>query len=80
MSRSGFAAHFSRLVGEPPLRYLVGWRMRLAAQQLVDSDATVGSVAHSLGYRSEAAFGSVFKKHFGAPPGTWRRKEQTLSR
>lgn len=78
MSRSGFAAHFSRLVGEPPLRYLVGWRMRLAAQQLVDSDVTVGTVAHSLGYRSEAAFGSVFKKHFGAPPGTWRRNEQTL--
>lgn len=78
MSRSGFAAHFSRLVGEPPLRYLVGWRMRLAAQRLVDSDATVGTVAHSLGYRSEAAFGSVFKKHFGAPPGSWRRNEQTL--
>lgn len=78
MSRSGFAAHFSSLVGEPPLRYLVGWRMRLAAQRLVHSDDTVGLVANSLGYRSEAAFGSVFKKHFGAPPGRWRRSEQQL--
>ena len=78
MSRSGFSAHFSRLVGEPPLRYLAGWRMRLAAQRLVESDLTVGSVARSLGYCSEAAFGAVFKRHFGVPPGAWRRKEKTL--
>ena len=57
MSRSGFAAHFSKLVGEPPLRYLAGWRMRLAAQQLIESDVPVGNVARSVGYRSEAAFG-----------------------
>ncbi|MCH8977860.1 MAG: AraC family transcriptional regulator [Armatimonadetes bacterium] len=75
MSRSGFAAHFSKLVGEPPLRYLVGWRMTLASQRLVGSDVTVGNVAQSLGYRSEAAFGAAFKKQFGVPPGTWRRTE-----
>ncbi len=78
MSRSGLAARFSNLVGEPPLRYLAGWRMRLAAQRLVQSDDSVGKVARSLGYQSEAAFGSVFKRHYGAPPGTWRRTVQAL--
>jgi len=30
LSRSAFAAHFTRLVGEAPLRYVTCWRMQLA--------------------------------------------------
>ena len=73
MSRSGFAG----LVGEPPLRYLSAWRMKLAAQQLIEDDITVGKVGRTVGYSSEAAFGVVFKKHFGAPPGAWRRAQRS---
>lgn len=77
MSRSGFAARFAGLVGEPPLRYLSAWRMKLAAQQLIEGDITVGKVGRTLGYSSEAAFGVVFKKHFGAAPAAWRRAQRS---
>ena len=76
MSRSGFAARFSKLVGVPPLRYLMGWRMTLAAERLLaDVSSSVGEVARSVGYESEAAFTVTFKKRFHAPPATWRRSQ-----
>lgn len=76
MSRSGFAARFATLVGEPPLRYLMGWRMTLAAQRLrVDAFASVSEVASSVGYESEAAFSTIFKRYHNAPPSLWRREQ-----
>jgi len=61
MSRSGFAARFSKLVGVPPLQYLMGWRMTLAAElPLADTSSTISDVARSVGYDSEAAFTVTF--------------------
>jgi len=75
MSRSGFAARFSDLVGESPLRYVTSWRMRLAAKLLLDqSDSSVADIASQVGYESEPAFGVVFKRHFESPPARWRRE------
>jgi AraC-like DNA-binding protein len=52
----------------------MGWRMTLAAQRLRDDpSATVGEIARSVGYESEAAFSVIFKRHFDAPPASWRR-------
>ena len=34
MSRAAFCARFASLVGEPPVAYLTGWRMTLAADKL----------------------------------------------
>jgi AraC-like DNA-binding protein len=42
LSRSGFAARFTALVGEPPLEYLGGWRMTKAARLLRESDQRRG--------------------------------------
>ena len=65
MSRSGFSARFSDLVGEPPLRYVTRWRMRVAAKLLLDqSQASVADIASQVGYESEAAFGVVFNPQF----------------
>jgi AraC-like DNA-binding protein len=73
MSRSGFAARFTELVGEPPLQYLVKWRMTKAAQQLRETDATIGTIAEAVGYQSEAAFHKAFKRWEGQGPGAYRR-------
>ena len=73
MSRSAFAARFTALVGEPVMRYLARWRMRLAVAALKDEGATVGELADRLGYRSEAAFSRAFKRIIGASPGAVRR-------
>lgn len=42
VSRAAFARRFTALVGEPPMSYLTGWRLSLAADLLREPHATVG--------------------------------------
>lgn len=67
MSRSSFAARFRQLVGEGPIEYLTRWRMLLAGRSLSRGDA-VGSVARSLGYKSESAFSTAYMRVVGSTP------------
>jgi AraC-like DNA-binding protein len=73
LSRAAFSARFTSLVGEPPISYLTGWRMTLAADLLRDTDATVGAVAREVGYENAFAFSAAFKRVHGRSPTTWRR-------
>lgn len=73
MSRSPFAAKFTKLVGEPPLTYLKKWRMNLAAHYLQTESLNISEVAAKVGYKSEAAFSKTFKKHFGKPPRSFKK-------
>lgn len=70
MSRSGFAARFSELVGETPIRYLTRHRMRVAAELLRAGSHTSSQLAGRFGYSSEAAFHRAFKRWVGATPGS----------
>ena len=45
MSRAALARRFHELVGEPPMTFLTGWRIALAADLLLEPGATIGSVA-----------------------------------
>lgn len=74
MSRAAFAARFTNLVGEPPLTYLTGWRMTLAADLLRDTESTVATVAHAVGYADAFAFSVAFKRARGVNPSLWRRR------
>ena len=62
------------LLGEPPMRYCAGWRMRVAANMLRDGKQNTANIAYSVGFNSEAAFNRAFKRELGEPPATWRRK------
>ena len=70
MSRSSFAARFSELVGEAPMRYVTRWRMHLAVDLLTEEGLTVAAVAERLGYTSEASFARAFKREVGRAPGS----------
>ena len=72
MSRSGFSARFTDLVGESALRYLTHWRMQLARTRLLETSEPLSAIAGSVGYQSEAAFSRAFKRMFGVPPGSVR--------
>ncbi|MEV4357221.1 AraC family transcriptional regulator [Nonomuraea sp. NPDC049625] len=74
MSRAAFAARFTGLVGEPPLTYLTGWRMALAADLLRDTEATVATVARQVGYEDAFAFSVAFKRARALSPSAWRRQ------
>ncbi|WP_109808473.1 AraC family transcriptional regulator [Sphingosinithalassobacter portus] len=67
MSRSSFAARFRQLVGEGPMAYLTRWRMLRAERSLSRGEA-VGTVARSLGYESESAFSTAYKRVMGSTP------------
>jgi AraC-like DNA-binding protein len=73
LSRSALAERFAALVGEPPIQYLVRWRLALAAQALRSGGEAIARVAGRSGYESEAAFSRAFKREFGMPPAAWRR-------
>ncbi|MGH3196499.1 MAG: AraC family transcriptional regulator [Streptosporangiaceae bacterium] len=72
MSRTSFAERFRTMAGVPPLTYLSRWRMLLAQRALRDRDARVGSLAAELGYASESAFSTAFKREVGESPLRYR--------
>jgi AraC-like DNA-binding protein len=73
-SRSVLAERFRGIIGEPPMHYLTRLRMQLAARRLGDSRQSIARVADEVGYESSAAFQRAFKRCFGEPPATWRRR------
>ncbi len=74
MSRSAFADRFTRLIGEPPMRYVARQRLQVAAEKLRHGKDSIARIAFDVGYESEAAFNRAFKREFGVPPATWRRE------
>lgn len=72
VSRATLARRFETEIGCTPGAYLSAWRMELAARSLRVGDATVGSIAHDVGYQSEYAFNRAFARHYGTPPGRYR--------
>ena len=73
LSRSAFARRFAAALGEPPLRYLMLWRMQLAARMLTETSAPVSEIGRRVGYGAEAAFSRGFKRAVGVSPEAWRR-------
>jgi AraC-like DNA-binding protein len=76
LSRSAFHERFAAMVGMPPMQYLVQWRMQVASRLLLETRASVASIALDVGYDSEAAFGRAFKRLVGTPPAQWRRERE----
>jgi AraC-like DNA-binding protein len=79
LSRSALHERFVQLIGVPPMQYLAQWRMQAAARLLLDTRATVATIALEVGYDSEAAFARAFKRLVGRPPAAWRRERSAES-
>jgi AraC-like DNA-binding protein len=79
VSRSALVARFTRYLSDPPMAYLTGWRLRLAAQALTSSPKGVADIATAVGYESEAAFNRAFKRAFGTPPARYRRESRNAA-
>jgi AraC-like DNA-binding protein len=74
MSRTSFAERFRMVAGVPPLTYLNRWRMMLAQRALRGGDVRIGSLAAGLGYASESAFSTAFKREVGESPLRYRSR------
>ena len=79
MSRTSFSLRFAQVAGVAPLEYLTNQRMMKAAELLERTEATLEEIAERIGYGSEAAFSTAFKREMGIAPGGYRRK-QNISR
>ncbi|GAA3210694.1 AraC family transcriptional regulator [Actinocorallia longicatena] len=74
ISRAALARRFTDLVGEPPMTFLTGWRLSLAADLLLDEPAaTLEAVAARVGYGSAFALSAAFKRVRGISPQEHRR-------
>jgi AraC-like DNA-binding protein len=78
-SRAALARRFGEQVGEPPMAFLTGWRMALAADLLLEPGASVTAVARRVGYGSPFTFSTAFKRTYGASPRAWRDARRPAS-
>ncbi len=74
MSRTGFAERFREVAGTPPRTYLNNWRMLVAQRELRSGDARIRALALELGYSSESAFSTAFKRSVGESPLQYRAR------
>lgn len=79
MSRSTFALRFKEMVGVSPMEYLTRWRMLLAGDQLANTGNSISVIAPSLGYESESAFSTAFKRVMGCSPRNYVRGQNSVS-
>jgi AraC-like DNA-binding protein len=73
LSRSTFFDRFTRIVGVPPMEYLLAWRMAVAKDLLRRRDVTLSEVAERVGYSSASTFSTAFSRHVGRAPGGYAR-------
>jgi AraC family transcriptional regulator len=72
MSKYHFLRSFRRSTGVTPHQYLLGLRLRRAAQQLCSSRDPVSSIAFDAGFGDLSTFNASFRARFGTSPGNFR--------
>ncbi len=78
LSRAALARRFTAVIGEPPMSYLTGWRVALAADLLREPGATLAAVARRVGYGSPYALSAAFKRVRGVSPRAHREALATV--
>lgn len=73
LPRTVFTRRFTTAVGQPPMRYLIGWRLSRGAQLLRETDAPLATIAGQVGYSTEFSFSAAFRREYGVSPGRFRR-------
>ena len=73
MSRTTFTLRFKAAVGASPMGYLTRWRMFLAGDRLANTGDSISNIGLSLGYESESAFSTAFKRVMGCAPRQYAR-------
>jgi AraC family transcriptional activator of mtrCDE len=72
MSRSAFAALFTRSFGRPPMAFVHHIRMQRACDLLGGTIMSVDEIATRVGFASRSHFAQSFKKHTGLSPYNFR--------
>jgi AraC-like DNA-binding protein len=73
LSERQFSRLFHKLLGEPPMRYLIRQRIRAACQDLIVTDHTAGTIALECGFYDQSAFTRAFRTQTGLTPAAYRQ-------
>lgn len=76
LSRFHFVREFHRLAGRTPMADVRRLRLEQARDLLVSSSLPLKSIAQRSGLGDEHALCRLFRRHFGASPGSLRSREQ----
>lgn len=76
LSRAVFAERFARMVGMPPMEYLLEWRMAVAKDMLRHEHQGLAEVAGKVGYQSASAFSTAFTRLTGRSPRGYARASE----
>lgn len=68
-----FHRSFKRAFGETPHGYLTRHRLQRAAKLLRQTELSVTDVCLSTGFESPGSFCNLFRRHYGAAPGKFRK-------
>jgi AraC family carnitine catabolism transcriptional activator len=80
ISRRRLERLFMRETGWSPRGYYVSLRLEAAREQLFYSENSIGHIAEACGFLSNAHFCRAFRRLYGAPPTTVRRRFERSER
>lgn len=73
-----FSRLFTELIGMSFRDHQTQLRMKKAGDLLLRSNSKVIEIAQECGYNHLGLFNSLFRRHFGESPSSWRRSRQTI--
>ncbi len=73
LSAAYFSRRFKDLIGMNFSEYVLLYRLRLAARELIATGHRIGDIAHGLGFATPAHFANSFRNHFGVSPRAYRQ-------
>ena len=72
-----FSRAFKAATGTSPHQYMIHRRLTRVRELLERSDDRLVDITYSTGFSNQAHMTTAFSKHFGMPPGAWRKMVRT---
>jgi AraC family transcriptional regulator len=78
-SAGHFSRSFKRTFGKSPHAFVIRRRLELAAQFMLDTDATLSDISLRCGFADQAHLCKHFRQTMGQTPASWRRARRAQS-
>lgn len=80
ISTSSASRLFRHYLHVSPVSFLIGYRLDVSKERLLNEDISVSTLANDAGYDSASFFIRSFKKRFGLAPKEYKKKETSKER